>query len=609
MIGPLSRKKEGGFFCIAFTDTSAKIQRMTPAKKHEIYLGMMVHPDRITEAVRCLSTLRDDITSATILVKGDPTEPVASYDILRAAVDGHVQIYSEPGDDPDFAKCRNKTLPSARDGWYLWADSDDILENPGSLQQAIEDCPDEVNIIETTYITGGVRDGMNRERLVRSRLFQSADDSPLTGAHARWVMPLHEYIQIDPPHNTAINDPNIIWRHKPTTDRATSRTRNRRILTKALGKSDELIYHYAEEAFLDGDLATFKTWAGMAIAYPGINDSLKYRLMLQMGTASETSTEARHWYGRAISVIPYAREAYAALAENEMQSRKPDRLKLQSFISHLHVSPPQMRQNEVPLYTDRSLFGWRGLDYWERAQRVFGDINQDAINARAKLAKGAVKILLSHATYNRPQMCVQTRNNWINSASNPYRVIHVFGIEKTDTDTELMTRGMARVTTNARASVAAWNAACEHPEAKDCQIIVQLSDDWDCFPGWDDAIEARLDITKERALHINDGCRPDTDWLMCMPIITRKRYEAHGWLLHPDYKSIYSDTDFSVRSYYDKIVIQARDLLFQHRHPLFGHGEDDITYAHGNDPERYEAGRKTFMRLVGDKLEKLGWKV
>ena len=125
-------------------------------------------------------------------------------------------------------------------------------------------------------------------------------------------------------------------------------------------------------------------------------------------------------------------------------------------------------------------------------------------------------------------------------------------------------------------------------------IIIQLSDDWECPPGWDEMVEKRLDISKPQVLRISDGYRKDE--LLCMAILTRKYYEQNG-LFNARFRNVYSDTDFTFRAAKNGAIVDARDIAIVHHHPFFEERPLDATYQRGNDPAEYERAKGIFEEL------------
>jgi hypothetical protein len=67
-----------------------------------------------------------------------------------------------------------------------------------------------------------------------------------------------------------------------------------------------------------------------------------------------------------------------------------------------------------------------------------------------------------------------------------------------------------------------------------------------------------------------------------MAILTRPRYEQQGYLFEPGFKSVYSDDYFTHCAYRDGVVVEARDVIFEHLHPIFGKAPTDATYEASN---------------------------
>ncbi len=149
--------------------------------------------------------------------------------------------------------------------------------------------------------------------------------------------------------------------------------------------------------------------------------------------------------------------------------------------------------------------------------------------------------------------------------------------------------------------VRAWNTA-----AVKCNgaLLVQMSDDFHPPVHWDTLILDRIpDLSAPAVLAVSDGTR--TDELLCMAILTRARFLQQGFMFHPDFEpaAMYSDNYFTERAYRDNVVIEARDIIFEHRHPVFGKAPMDATYAAQNAPEKYAAGKLIYERLIGPSPE------
>ena len=191
-------------------------------------------------------------------------------------------------------------------------------------------------------------------------------------------------------------------------------------------------------------------------------------------------------------------------------------------------------------------------------------------------------------------MAVATRDAWLNAASDPTRIEHIFAVDSDDPVSFEMAKQFVSVVSPAKSCVAAWNLAAAKAQG---DILVQLSDDWIPCMGWDEGIlqaaAGRDPRTEQFVIAPNDGGRKDD--LLCMAILSRARYEKQGHLFFEGYESVFSDNEFSHRAWGDGVVVDLRSsLTFQHMHPAFGKAKMDETYAHNNTPERYKAGEALF---------------
>jgi hypothetical protein len=210
-------------------------------------------------------------------------------------------------------------------------------------------------------------------------------------------------------------------------------------------------------------------------------------------------------------------------------------------------------------------------------------------------ANGA-KISLLHATRGRFQQAAAARRKWMEKAANQDAIEHIFAIDEDDEQSvQYLTLWRHVIVMGAGGPVRAWNKAAERSHG---EVLVQLSDDWEPPMHWDKLILERIgDTSKPAALQVSDGHRADD--LMCMAILTRARYLDQRYLFHPDFFSMYSDNWFSECAHRDGVVIDARDLVFEHLHPVHGKGEMDEVYARSNDVRNYKAGARHLQRLQG----------
>lgn len=219
-------------------------------------------------------------------------------------------------------------------------------------------------------------------------------------------------------------------------------------------------------------------------------------------------------------------------------------------------------------------------------------------------------ISLLHATKGRPEKAVQAMRLWAERATNPHEIEYVLAYERSDTatgahlDAVLPTAempwhdgGVVVIRGDFGGSAPAWDSAYV---ASSGNLLVQVSDDFEPPEHWDTALLNRLPPlweTENMVIAVSDGLRRDK--LMTMFICTRAYAIQKGEFLHRGYQSMFSDDDATFIAYKDQSngncrVIEARELLFMHKHHCIDNSEPDETYRWQNRPEAYSAGRKLF---------------
>jgi hypothetical protein len=177
------------------------------------------------------------------------------------------------------------------------------------------------------------------------------------------------------------------------------------------------------------------------------------------------------------------------------------------------------------------------------------------------------KITLLHATRNMPARALATKNTWLERATNPENVEHIFGIQSDDVEShaafgEQGVAASAPPPAWASSSVANWNAAAAISTG---DILVVIADDLTPPEGWDAQLQKLPDGNKEWACYVPDSLREDG--LMCHPVLSRALYKKRGYVFHPDFYGVFCDNDFSIRSLLETTILQVKGLKWQHDHP------------------------------------------
>ncbi len=227
---------------------------------------------------------------------------------------------------------------------------------------------------------------------------------------------------------------------------------------------------------------------------------------------------------------------------------------------------------------------------------------------------------ICHATARtKPDGWSASRNAWMLNADDPARVEYILSVHRDDAVSEMETRRRcyALIYDGPRNSVYGWNAAAAISTG---HILILNADDFFPPEHWDSLLwlqlgkryppqilsDHKIPDDWEFAIHVSTGT-PDVDWdrrLMALGIISRPLYQRWGYALYPEYESMESDVDMLEHALVDGVVIQAYDLVFEHRHVSLGKSPDDAVYRKQNRPEAYKLGKEIIARRRLDNFQK-----
>lgn len=155
---------------------------------------------------------------------------------------------------------------------------------------------------------------------------------------------------------------------------------------------------------------------------------------------------------------------------------------------------------------------------------------------------------------------------------------------------------------------------CEHWDEKVTEAVQQ-------FPALEPEYKADY---REFVIEVSTGTPAEHDrGILVMPILSRARYERLGYVLYPEYESMYADNEFCEHAKQDHCIIDARHLFFPHRHAGIDpesatwkkQAQVDEQYLEQNRAEAYAIGesvlkfrRKIRFGQVLDEAEQIqGW--
>ena len=207
----------------------------------------------------------------------------------------------------------------------------------------------------------------------------------------------------------------------------------------------------------------------------------------------------------------------------------------------------------------------------------------------------------------RPEQWRAVFEDWLSKADNPAAVEYVlcidsrwgfqFGLLST-AETFGLRPGLDRLTWNLgrMCYVDGVNTAAK---ASNGSILIVNADDQFPCEHWDTKLLEALKVhPAEFVLEVSTGTPNEHDrGILVLPILSRSRYERLGYVLYPEYESMFADNDFCEQAKQDGVILDARELVFPHRHCLFTKGvAEDRAYVMQNRPEAYLLGEKVLLK-------------
>jgi glycosyltransferase involved in cell wall biosynthesis len=480
----------------------------------------------------------------------------------------------------NFAAARNKALDACSGDYAVWIDCDDLPHK--DLKNAFKRAVAAFETDPKLGIYAGVYDVINakltpvRERMVRR----------INGAWSgRWNYAVHEALLPLPGYNS-VGEQAVWVEHHPGGYKQGSADRNLRILKAQLSEAGKYAYYYQQELFLSNNRTESIIWSNAAANWPNQEATLAYEAMNNLATATPDREKRIELYHKAHHMNPSRRESLYYLAREEASVGR--------WSSAYHYLKSAMVQSDpgVTVWNaQRTVYDFECIDLYITACRAVGD-NDEAARVWASWRKiRPVKISVCHATRGRPQDAINARILWMKKAADPAAVEWIFSCD--DDDEKAKTLKPWAPIMGKGSCVAAWNRAAAAAQG---EIIVQGSDDWDPPLHWDQILIDRLgDTSKPKVLAISDGHRKDD--LLCMAIMTRARLQDQGAMFAAEYdkcSGIFSDNEYTRRAAFDRVIVDAKDVVFKHNNPFFTGAEQDEEFKKHNAKENYEIGEKIF---------------
>lgn len=221
-----------------------------------------------------------------------------------------------------------------------------------------------------------------------------------------------------------------------------------------------------------------------------------------------------------------------------------------------------------------------------------------------------MEISIIHPSKGRPEMAVKTAKKWLDSIrGDKSKIEYIFSLDIDDVgmfdnySPAIKTLDVSRIfkvityRNYNRSAIDAINHAAKLSSGK---LIVVVSDDFDCFVGWDIWLLSHLYDKEDYVVKTADTIQP---FIITLPILDRKYYERFGYIYYPEYNHMYSDTEMSCVGHMLGKTINLSDAehVFMHHHySVGGMAKDAINEK--NDAT-YPQGEKLFYERLSRKFD------
>lgn len=195
-------------------------------------------------------------------------------------------------------------------------------------------------------------------------------------------------------------------------------------------------------------------------------------------------------------------------------------------------------------------------------------------------------ISIIHPSRSRARQAEATARKWLDNAG--CDVEHILSIDFSDPNKKDYYNSyflsMGVVCKNNLSAVGAINEGAKQAQGN---ILIVLSDDFDCPPLWGKKILDATEGKKDWILKTPDGIQK---WIITMPIMDRTYYERFNYIYHPDYLHMFCDTELTCVADLTGRKIEA-NIPFTHNH-----------YSTGKTPQDEVSRRADASWNHGEKL-------
>lgn len=178
------------------------------------------------------------------------------------------------------------------------------------------------------------------------------------------------------------------------------------------------------------------------------------------------------------------------------------------------------------------------------------------------------RISIIHPSRGRASIALSVVKSWMLKADHPESIEYILCIDTDDNEPywqlaiDFLDSDAINIILSKHPNKSAIEAINRGALTATGDILIVVSDDFDCPEHWDTMLLQALEGKEDFCVKTKDGIQPT---LMTLPILDRNYYNRFGYIYHPDYLHMYSDQEMTAVAHMLGRNVDV-DLLFPHNH-------------------------------------------
>lgn len=203
------------------------------------------------------------------------------------------------------------------------------------------------------------------------------------------------------------------------------------------------------------------------------------------------------------------------------------------------------------------------------------------------------KISVIHPSRKRPEQAFNTAQTWLNNSEDVFEYILSLDSDDNSNYVNPFIDGIT-LRNNNRSAVDAINNGAKLATG---DILMVISDDFDCPIHWDESIKQQTEGKTDWIAKTWDGIQK---WIITLPIMDRTYYNRFGYIYNPDYLHMFCDTELTCVADLTGRKIEL-DIPFSHNHYSTGKSAKDEVSVKAD--ATWNQGEKLFIERAKRKFD------